>query len=77
MAQFFSGVQEHQLTNDGRIFIDRDPEAFTHMVNFFRSDLRYLPKDVNTDLKIRLYNEFKYWKADIGSERDMAKLVPD
>ena len=47
------------------------------MVNFLRSDLRYLPKDVNTDLKIRLYNEFKYWKADIGSERDMAKLVPD
>ena len=65
------------MTNDGRIFIDRDPEAFTHMVNFLRSEKKYLPKDVNTDLKIRLHNEFKYWKADMGSEREMAKLVPD
>lgn len=65
------------MTSDGRIFIDRDPEAFTHMINFFRSDKKYLPKDVNTDLKIRLHNEFKYWKADVGNEKEMDKLVPD
>ena len=34
-------------------------------------------KHMRNLMKIRLYNEFKYWKADIGSERDMAKLVPD
>ena len=38
LAQFFSGIEEHTLTNDGRIFLDRDPEAFSHMINYLRGE---------------------------------------
>ena len=77
LADYFSGIHQHPLTNDGRIFLDRDSEAFFHMINYLRSDNKYLPKDVNTDVKIRLYNEFKFWKTDVGSEKEMGFLMPD
>lgn len=47
------------------------------MINFLRSEDKYLPRDVNTDVKIRLYNEFKFWGTDVGSEQEMSLLTPD
>lgn len=77
LSDYFSGVHVHQLTNEGRIFLDRDSEAFFHMINYLRSENKYLPRDVNTDVKIRLYNEFKFWGTDVGSEMELAELMPD
>lgn len=71
LESYFSGRVEHTLTDEGRIFLDRDPEAFSHMINFLRSDNKYLPKEANTDVKIRLFQEFKYWKTDLGSDLEM------
>ena len=37
----------YPISNQGRIFIDRNPIVFKHMIDYLRSDQKILPKDAN------------------------------
>jgi len=56
-------------TIDNKVFLDRDPDIFKHMINYIRSDRKYLPQDVNQDVKKLLEMEIKFWGVDFGLEK--------
>lgn len=40
----FSGNIPLKKTEENRIFLDRDPEIFGHMLNYLRSERKFLPR---------------------------------
>lgn len=58
LAAMFSGRFKLNIHN-GRIFIDRDGEAFTHMLNFLRT--KKVPIFTNQHLENAFYDELDYW----------------
>ena len=63
MSQYFSQIA---VGPDGRytgeeIFIDRDPDVFAQIINYLRSDRKFIPKDVNVDLASLFELEVRYW----------------
>ena len=41
-AQFSGNIPKK--TEDNKIFLDRDPEIFGHMLNYLRSERKFLPR---------------------------------
>jgi hypothetical protein len=62
---------------DGTYFIDRDPEAFRAILNFYRTNLIACPPSVNTEL---FEEELKFWQIrsllDPGYEQKL-KAIQD
>ena len=67
LALQFSGSQQLLKTDEGtKIFLDRDPEVFTHIVTYLRSGRQFLPINANEDMKKKVQIEIKYWQLDKG-----------
>lgn len=49
-----------------KIFIDREPGAFNNMLQYLRSDRKYVPKNLPPDIKAQFEMEIKHWKVDNG-----------
>jgi len=64
----FTGQYEMN-TIGNKVFLDRDPKIFKHMINYIRSDRKHLPQDVNQDVKRLLEMEIKFWGVDYGLEK--------
>jgi hypothetical protein len=47
LAAMFSGRHEHELDNDGRVFIDRDPKAFALILDWLRNG--HLPAHMTSE----------------------------
>lgn len=59
LEAMFSG--RHTLKKiDGKLFIDRDPEAFKNLISFLRNNCQILPID-NKKEKFLFIEELKYW----------------
>ena len=43
LATFFSGIHEQNRTSDGKVFLDRDPETFKHVLSYLRNDFSIAP----------------------------------
>ena len=55
----FSG--RHKLTKiDDRIFIDRDPEIFKHLISFLRSDCKKIELE-SKELAKKFRTELDFW----------------
>jgi len=48
---------------DDKIFMDRNPVVFGHVIDYLRSDRRELPIDISNDLKKQIEKEISYWKV--------------
>ena len=58
------------------MFIDRDPVAFNHMINYLRSNRKSMPRDLSADEKKNLENEIKFWKVgDVPQPRSPHRLA--
>jgi len=56
-------------TDEGtKIFLDRDPEVFTHVITYLRSGRVFLPENADEDMKKKVHFEIKYWQLDKGLE---------
>lgn len=62
LQEFF---KENFKSNE-KIFIDREPDAFSHMLTYLRSDRKFVPKDLPPDLQAQFEMEIKHWKVDCG-----------
>lgn len=57
----FSGRWDLKKQEDGTYFIDRDPLAFRHILNFLRGDP--IPLDVLSQLELQtLHNDIKFYQ---------------
>lgn len=59
------GHESFVRTSEGRIFIDRNPEMFNHVLNYIQSDQTFLPRDVTQDTKSLIHLELQYWGFSI------------
>lgn len=61
LAALFSGQNKLNLIND-KVFIDRDPTIFRHLINFLRTDQRPILENKN---EAQLFEcELKYWGVE-------------
>jgi hypothetical protein len=64
LRKLFTGSVNLKKIHDGeQIFLDRDPVVFNHMINYLRSNRKFLPKDLPPDLRHQLDLELKFWKV--------------
>ena len=49
--------------------MDRDPTIFGHMINYLRSERKFLPRQLTADQKHHLKMEIQYWQVDKGLEK--------
>ena len=63
LQNFFK--EEENIKNE-KIFIDREPEAFSNMLKYLRSDRKYIPQDMSAEMKAQFEMEIKHWKVDNG-----------
>jgi len=63
LAALFSGKHEIPKHN-GKIFIDRQGEAFINMINFLRNDRIPNFKDINEE--INFHEELHFWQIPIN-----------
>ena len=62
LAQFFGSSRILKRDHDGRIFLDRDPEAFGFLIRFLRSGGQYSYNDIeNEELRKMAELELKFW----------------
>ena len=66
LAELFSGNAYLEKMKDGKVFLDRDPVVFEHLIRYLRSERSFVPRDLSSDMKNLLHLEFKYWKVDNG-----------
>ena len=45
------------------IFVDSNPDVFKTLLEFVRTDRKYLPKNVSRDQKEQIEVEMKHWKV--------------
>ena len=50
-----------KIIADNEIFVDRDPEVFSHIITYLRSGKKFLPQDASADLKTKIDMEIMYW----------------
>ena len=57
---------EYHETNktDEKIFIDRDPSSFTHMLNYLRNDMNYNPTFESRAEEDLFLQELRFWEID-------------
>ncbi len=63
MSALFSGKHEIPKHN-GKIFIDRQGEAFINMINFLRNNK--IPNFKDTNEEINFYEELQFWQIPIN-----------
>ena len=63
LAEMFSDNYPLRYVDDDKVFIDRNPRVFGHMIEYLRNDRKILPKEIPNDLKILIENEIAYWKV--------------
>lgn len=39
------------INTDGSLFVDRDPVMFEHVLNYLKSDRKFLPTNIAIDVK--------------------------
>ena len=44
-----------------QIYVDREPEIFKNVLDYLRSDRKYLPNDISMDKKKKVEIELKHW----------------
>ena len=44
-----------------QIYLDREPEIFKNVLDYLRSDRKYLPNDISLDQKKKVELELKHW----------------
>ena len=71
LREMFSGKVNLKKINGEQIFLDRDPVVFNHMVNYLRSNRKFLPKELSPDLRRRLDMELRFWKIGDGLPNDL------
>ena len=64
LAAYFSGSHQQKLTDEGRVFLDRDAEMFNYTLSYLRNDL-YIAPFGSEFLQKQFEAELKYWKLDI------------
>lgn len=65
LERTFNGYHEHTIIGD-KIFVDRDPTAFKHLVNFLRLQKNYVPLFENKNEEELFVKELKYWDIQVG-----------
>lgn len=71
LAQFFGQTDSLKKDKDGRIFLDRDPEAFGYLLRHLRSGGEYSLNDIEDEGARKMAElEMKFWgvKAAIIDE---------
>jgi hypothetical protein len=63
LSALFSGKHEIPKHN-GKIFIDRQGEAFINMINFLRNNK--IPNFKDTNEEINFYEELQFWQIPIN-----------
>lgn len=67
LGELFSGkVDPRKGGNGEEVFLDRDPVVFNHMINYLRSNRKFLPKELSPDLRHHLETEIRFWKVGDG-----------
>ena len=62
LAAQFSGAAQMNLDRDGRIFIDRNPDIFKHVIDYLTTDKEYLFNTSDQNIKKQLELELEFWK---------------
>jgi len=68
LADMFAGNLKLRYVDQDKVFLDRNPEPFAHMIDFLRNERKILPKNVSDDMKKMIEQEIAYWElyADMG-----------
>ena len=67
LNEIFTDLDKVPNQQEGEFFqIDRDPLIFELLVEYLKSERRYIPKDLSGQLRRKLEAEIKYWKCDKG-----------
>lgn len=63
--------------NFNDVYLDRDPEVFSHVITYLRSGRQFLPNHVSLDMKKKVEIELKYWQLDKGLKAVDSLTHPD
>ena len=74
MEEFFSGKISHGRDPKGRIFVDVDPQAFRHILNFLSYDRNWLPPHSDASMRKLVENEICRWGLDKDLEKPLSSI---
>ena len=61
LAAMFAGSVSSNYDKEGRIFIDRNPDIFKHVIDYLTSNQQYLLNTQDKNIKTQLDLEIQYW----------------
>lgn len=66
LTALFSETAQVNLQDGKNVFLDRDPDVFSHVITFLRSGRKTLPEEITDEMKENIQNEIQYWQIDKG-----------
>ena len=62
-------MKNDYLLNDKQVYyFDRDPKIFSHILNFYRNKIRYVPNKINKHI---FWKELIYWGFEFEKPMDI------
>lgn len=68
LSHFFEEKGDLLFNDDNRVVLSRDPVIFKHLLDYLNSEQKFVPSEINSDIKTRIGLELSYWKLPVHHE---------